>query len=51
MIKVPKRDLDNIKRTAYNVERSIYLASHEPLQAVLNFNLMADGVQGMGIKS
>jgi len=33
------------------VERSIYLASHEPLQAVLNFNLMADGVQGMGIKS
>ena len=51
MIKVPKRDLDNIKRTAYNAERSIYLASHEPLQAVLNFNLMADGVQTMVSKS
>jgi hypothetical protein len=51
MIKVTKRDLDNIKRTAYNAERSIYLENHEPPQAVLNFNLMADGVQGMGTKS
>jgi len=32
-------------------ECSIYLASHEPLLAVLNFHRMADGVQTMVSKS
>ena len=45
-------DLERMGDLAANIaERSIYLTSHELLQAVLNFNLMVDGVQGMGTKS
>ena len=45
-------DLERMGDLAANIaERSIYLASHEPLQAVLNFHHMADGVQAMVSKS
>jgi len=45
-------DLERMGDLAANIaERSIYLASHEPLQAVLNFHHMADRVQAMVSKS
>jgi phosphate transport system protein len=45
-------DLERMGDLAANIaERSIYLASHEPLQAVLNFHHMADGVKTMVSKS
>ena len=45
-------DLERMGDLAANIaERSIYLASHEPLLAVLNFHRMADGVQTMVSKS
>jgi phosphate transport system protein len=45
-------DLERMGDLATNIaERSIYLASHEPLRAVLNFHLMADRVQAMVSKS
>ena len=45
-------DLERMGDLAANIaECSIYLASHEPLLAVLNFHRMADGVQTMVSKS
>jgi phosphate transport system protein len=45
-------DLERVGDLAVNIaERSIYLASHEPLQAVLNFHVMVDRVQAMVSKS
>ena len=45
-------DLERMGDLAANIaERSIYLASHEPLQGVLNFHHMADRVQAMVSKS
>ncbi|MBT3367138.1 MAG: phosphate signaling complex protein PhoU [Nitrospina sp.] len=45
-------DLERMGDLAANIaERSIYLATHEPLRTVLNFNRMVDGVREMVRKS
>jgi len=41
-------DLERIGDLAVNIaERAVYLSSHEPLQAALNFPRMADGARKM----
>ena len=45
-------DLERIGDLAANIaERAVYLSSHEPLQAALNFPRMADGARKMVRKS
>ncbi len=45
-------DLERIGDLAANIaERALYLSSHEPLQATLNFPRMADGARNMVRKS
>ncbi len=45
-------DLERIGDLAVNIaERALYLSSHEPLQAALNFPRMADGARAMMRKS
>ena len=45
-------DLERIGDLAVNIaERALYLSTHEPLEAVLNFPRMADGARAMVRKS